>query len=62
MENGWFYPICQACEDECRRWLHKKIRMHGGPRLEQLLDERLSVLASEFPWSEGDAAKRRRIS
>ena len=61
-ENGWFHPICPMCEEETRRGLNKKIRMFGGPRLEKLLDERLALLASEFPWSEGDNAKRRRIS
>ena len=50
------------CEEETRRGLHKKIRMFGGPRLEKLLDERSALLASEFPRSEGDNAKRRRIS
>ena len=61
-EYGWFHAICPMCEDDTRRGLNKKLREFGGPRLERLLDERLALLASEFPWNEGDGAKRRRIS
>ena len=53
--------MCPMCEEATRRGMNKKLRLFGGPRLEKLLDERLAALASEFPWSEGDDAKRRRI-
>ena len=61
-EHGWFYPMCPMCEEATRLGMNKKLRLFGGDRLEKLLDERLALLASEFPWSEGDNAKRRRIS
>ena len=54
--------MCPMCEEATRRGMNKKLRLFGSDRLEKLLDERLALLASEFPWSEGDSAKRRRIS